>query len=67
MSKKTNTKEKVRCIDCKVGVLIQWDNNPVIVNCRRMQDKDVASTPRLCEYFKPNGGRPEILKKTHYI
>lgn len=63
MAKKTE-KEKVRCKDCCIGLLLQWDNNPVIVNCRYLENKDVASTQRICPYYK--AGENEIKKLTHY-
>lgn len=63
MAKKTET-EKVRCKDCRIGLLLQWDNNPVIVNCRYLENKDVASTQRICPYYE--AGENEIKKLTHY-
>lgn len=56
--------QKVRCIDCCIGSLIRWDNNPVIVNCSKLETKDVASIYRKCQYYKP--GANEVKKLTHY-
>ena len=61
---KNTEKQKVRCKDCRIGVLRQWDNNPVIVNCRYLENKDVASTQRICPYYE--AGENEIKKLTHY-
>lgn len=63
MDKKTE-KEKVRCKDCRIGLLLQWDNNPVIVNCRYLDNKDVASTLRVCPYYEK--GPNKIKELTHY-
>lgn len=61
---KKDEKEKVKCCDCRVGLLLQWGNDPVIVNCQHLEYKDVASTLRVCPYFKK--GENEIKKLTHY-
>lgn len=61
---KNAEKQKVRCKDCRIGLLLQWDNNPVIVNCRYLENKDVASTQRICPYYE--AGENEIKKLTHY-
>ena len=61
---KNTEKQKVRCKDCRIGLLLQWDNNPVIVNCRYLENKDVASTQRICPYYE--AGENEIKKLTHY-
>lgn len=61
---KKEKEPKVQCLECSKGVLLQWDNNPVIVNCRNLDTKDVASTPRTCPYFKQ--GKNKIRKLTHF-
>lgn len=65
MAKKV-VEEMVRCVNCKVGALIQWDNNPIIVACRNLPTKDVAGVPRKCQHFKGIKGKPEIRKMSHY-
>ena len=57
---KKETKQKVRCIDCKNGTLMQWYKNPVVVQCPHLNCRDVASTLRYCTYFKQSTGEPEI-------
>lgn len=61
---KKKEQQKVRCMECCIGVFTQWDNNPVIVNCRNLETKDVASTMRTCQYYKP--GPNKVRKLTHF-
>ena len=58
--------ERVKCIRCRIGLLLRWDNNPVIVVCRHLQTKDVACVPRECQYYKESKFAPDIRILTHY-
>lgn len=67
MTKKKEKVEKVRCMDCKHHMLLQWDDNPVIVACIHLAcGKDVANTPRECPKYIKRGTPPQIKKLSHY-
>jgi hypothetical protein len=62
---KKEPKQMVRCFDCKEAKLLQWGNNPVISMCKYRLYKDVANTPRRCDYYSKRPGNPIITKQTH--
>lgn len=56
---KISEKNKVRCIECAVPVLMQWDNNPVIADCR-IYGRQVANTVRICRSFAQSKSKKTI-------
>ena len=57
---KNKLKQKVRCLDCKKATLMQWNKDPVIVQCPNLTYRDVASPLRFCDDFRKREGEPEI-------
>lgn len=62
----------VSCRDCKWANLIQYDENPVLAECRKKPnitstkfpyDIDVASTPRFCDMHKKDETEKMIEKR----
>lgn len=47
-------------MDCQWATLMQWFENPVVAQCEKKGDRQVAATRRFCKEFKRRGDKPEI-------
>lgn len=63
MALKQNDNTFVHCMDCKWAELMQWYDNPIIAECHRRNDRQVAATKRICKEFAE---RTTEAKITHY-
>jgi len=64
---KKEIKQKVRCIDCRLPELMQWDNNPIIAKCPNRLYKQVANSLRDCSCFERRTKEPNIKHLTHLL
>ena len=52
----------VKCMFCKnAGAYYQWQQNPVIAQCKITKERQVALTKRICKFYAPSESEnPEI-------
>lgn len=60
--------KKVRCIECKHGMLMQWMQNPIICECECLNERFVAESKKLCQLFEARNttAPPKITHYDHY-
>ncbi|MBP3373545.1 MAG: hypothetical protein J6L60_03310 [Bacteroidaceae bacterium] len=66
MASKQNENIFVCCINCKWAELMQWFENPIIANCKKKDDRQVAATKRLCKEFAERTGEADIKHFSSY-
>ena len=45
---------------------MQWFENPIIANCKKKDDRQVAATKRLCKEFAERTGEADIKHFSSY-
>lgn len=56
-----------KCIECQYAHLVEYTGDPLIRECERDGDKNVASIELVCKYFKRRIGEPDIEKRKKKI
>lgn len=51
MKRISKNKTIVKCITCKHAVLYGYGTDPVIADCKKHGDRQVANAPRVCDDY----------------
>lgn len=53
----------VTCYECKFADLMQWWDNPIIANCAKKEEREVAMSKRKCDMWEKDD-KPKAI--SHY-
>lgn len=53
----------VKCINCKWADLMQWFENPIVAQCNKHDEREVAATKRVCNEYAERTTEAPV---THY-
>lgn len=53
-------------MSCKWAELMQWYQNPVVAQCTKRGDRQVAATRRICKEYAHRTTEPTITHFDHY-
>ncbi len=56
----------VKCMDCKWADLMQWFENPIVAQCNKRNERQVAATRRICKEYAERTTEATITHYDHY-
>ncbi len=66
MKTKEGDKEFVTCMQCQHATLMQWFENPIVAQCAKKGDRQVAQSNRICKEFRQSTAEANIQHFDHY-